>query len=278
MKGKDVELGTAVGVAAAQAIGEPGTQLTMRTFHTGGIAGKDITQGLPRIEEIVEARAPKNLSLMSEITGTVKIAESGDERKVAVVATDDTEEEPVAEYEVDPMAEIIVEEGQLVAKGEKLTSGHLDLTELLRTVGVTATKKYIVDEIQKVYSSQGVAINDKHIEVIVRQMFGSVKIEEIGDTEFLTGEVVTKATFEEENEKIIAEGGTPATARVTLLGITKASLETDSFLSAASFIQTSNVLTDAACSGRVDPLLGLKENVIIGRLIPTTEERAVLEE
>ncbi len=277
MTQKLVEIGTTVGVSAAQSIGEPGTQLTMQTFHTGGIAGKDITQGLPRIEELVEARAPKFLSVMSDITGTVKITESGDERKITVVATDPDEEVQSMEYVVDPVAEIAVEHNQLVAKGEKLTTGHLNLTDLLKTVGVAETKKYIIEEVQKVYSSQGVTINEKHIEIIVKQMFNHLVVEESGDTEFLPNTVVTKATFSEENEKIIAEGGEPATARVTLLGITKASLNTDSFLSAASFIQTSQVLTDAAASGRVDMLYGLKENVIIGRLIPSGE-RAQVEE
>jgi DNA-directed RNA polymerase subunit beta' len=266
---KDVEIGTAVGVASAQSIGEPGTQLTLRTFHTGGIAGKDITQGLPRVEEVVEARAPKFLSTMSEITGTVKVSASGDERKIIVIAADPSEDMQVVEYMVDPVAEIIVKDGQIVAKGEKLTSGHLDLTDLLRTVGVEETKRYIINEIQKVYSSQGVSLNDKHIEIIVRQMFNNVRIEDRGDTEFLVGEIITKATFGEENERVLAAGGTPASAKVQLLGITKSSLNTDSFLSAASFIQTSNVLTDAAASGKVDKLLGLKENVIIGKLIPT---------
>ncbi|KKS22248.1 MAG: DNA-directed RNA polymerase subunit beta' [candidate division WWE3 bacterium GW2011_GWA1_41_8] len=266
---KEVQIGTAAGVAAAQSIGEPGTQLTLRTFHTGGIAGKDITQGLPRVEEIVEARAPKNLSIMSEITGMVKISTSGDERKITVIATDKSEDMQTVEYLVDPVAEIMVQDGQLIAKGEKLTAGHLDLTDLLRTVGVEETKRYIINEIQKVYSSQGVSLNDKHIEVIVKQMFNNVRIEDRGDTELLAGEIVTKASYEEENERVLAAGGMPATAKVQLLGITKASLNTDSFLSAASFIQTSNVLTDAAASGRVDKLLGLKENVIIGRLIPT---------
>ncbi|RJR27452.1 DNA-directed RNA polymerase subunit beta' [candidate division WWE3 bacterium] len=271
MTGKIVGLGTAVGVAAAQSIGEPGTQLTMRTFHTGGIAGKDITQGLPRVEELVEARSPKFLSTMSEITGTVKIIQNGDERKILVTAADPTEEIQVAEYYVDPVAEIVVEDEQIVARGDRLTAGHLDLTDLLRTVGVDETKKYIIDEVQKVYASQGVALNDKHIEVIVKQMFNHVKIEDQGDTKFMAGEIVTKAAFEEENEEVLAGGGTPATAKLTLLGITKASLNTDSFLAAASFIQTSNVLTDAAASGKVDNLLGLKENVIIGREIPTGE-------
>ena len=271
MTGKLVRFGTAVGVAAAQSIGEPGTQLTMRTFHTGGVAGKDITQGLPRVEELVEARAPKNLSVMSEITGIAKVIKNGDERKVIVTATDPNDEPQVTDQNIDPVAEIVVKDGQLVARGERLTAGHLDMTELLRNVGVDETKKYIIDEIQKVYSSQGVALNDIHIEVIVKQMFNHVRIEDSGDTDFMIGELATKATFEEKNEEVLAGGGTPATGKLQLLGITKASLNTDSFLSAASFIQTSSVLTDAAASGKVDNLLGLKENVIIGRLIPTGE-------
>src|SRR3989339_35315 len=274
MTGKLVNMGTAVGVAAAQSIGEPGTQLSMRTFHTGGIAGKDITQGLPRVEELVEARAPKFLSLMSDITGVVNIVKSGDERKIIVIPTDRDEE--ATEYLVDPVEEIIVKEGEIVAKGEKLTAGNLDLTDLFRTVGVDETKRYIIEEIQKVYASQGVALNDKHIEIIVKQMFNHVKIDEVGDTEFMEGELSTKARFMEVNEEVIASGGAPATGKLTMLGITRASLNTDSFLSAASFIQTSNVLTDAAASGKVDYLLGLKENVIIGRLIPTGD-RARLE-
>ena len=266
-----VQIGTAVGIAAAQSIGEPGTQLTMRTFHTGGIAKKDITQGLPRIEELVEARTPKHLATMAEISGKVKVYESGEDRKILVEALKAGEDENVMEYTVDPLSEIIVEDGQEVVKGDKLTSGHLDLTELLRLVGVNATMRYMIDEIISVYASQGVSINEKHIEVVVGQMFNNVRIEDSGDTSFLLGETSTKATFEDENEKIIASGGNPAVAKVTLLGITKSSLKTDSFLSAASFIQTSNVLTDAAASGKVDQLLGLKENVIIGRLIPTGE-------
>ncbi len=274
MTGRLVNMGTAVGVAAAQSIGEPGTQLSMRTFHTGGIAGKDITQGLPRVEELVEARAPKFLSLMSDVTGVVNIIKTGDERKIVISPTD--RDEDAAEYLVDPVEEIIVKDGEIVAKGEKLTAGNLDLTDLFRTVGVDETKRYIIEEIQKVYASQGVALNDKHIEIIVKQMFNHVKIDEPGDTEFMEGELITKAKFMEVNEEVIASGGTPATGKLTMLGITRASLNTDSFLSAASFIQTSNVLTDAAASGKVDYLLGLKENVIIGRLIPTGE-RARLE-
>ncbi len=274
MTGRLVKIGTAVGVAAAQSIGEPGTQLSMRTFHTGGIAGKDITQGLPRVEELVEARAPKFLSVMSDITGTVNIIKNGDERKIVIAPTDP--EEDATEYLIDPVEEIIVKNGELVGKGEKLTAGNLDLSDLFRTVGVDETKHYIIDEIQKVYASQGVALNDRHIEIIVKQMFHHVKIDEPGDTEFMDGELITKAKFLEVNEEVMASGGTPATGKLTMLGITRASLNTDSFLSSASFIQTSNVLTDAAASGKVDYLLGLKENVIIGRLIPTGE-RARLE-
>lgn len=274
MTGEMVRLGTAAGVAAAQSIGEPGTQLTMRTFHTGGIAGgKDITQGLPRVEELVEARSPKFQAVMAEVSGNVKIIKSGDERKIIVIPTDKNEE--ASEYLIDPVSEIIVKDDQLVAKGEKLTAGNLDLTDLFRTVGVDETKKYIIEEIQKVYASQGVPVNDKHIEIIVKQMFNHVRIDSAGDTLFMEGELVTRAKFEEENSSVIASGGTPATGKLTMLGITKASLNTDSFLAAASFIQTSNVLTDAAASGKVDYLLGLKENVIIGKLIPTGENARI---
>jgi DNA-directed RNA polymerase subunit beta' len=272
-----VAIGTAVGIAAAQSIGEPGTQLTMRTFHTGGIVKQDITQGLPRVEELFEARTPKNMAIMSEISGSAKISINGDERRIAIIANDKSEDQQFVEYVVDPVSEILVEDGQLVEKGAKLTSGNLDLTELLRTVGVSGTAKYIVDEIQHVYASQGVSINDKHVETIVKQMFNIVRIESIGDTEFLPGEIVTRARFEEVNEAVLAVGGEPAEAKITLLGITKASLKTDSFLAAASFIQTSQVLTEAAASGKVDKLLGLKENVIIGRLIPTGAEAQIEE-
>ena len=269
MTGKPVAVGTAVGVAAAQSIGEPGTQLTLKTFHSGGVVGKDITQGLPRVEELVEARAPKFLSVMSEISGVARIEKNGDERKIVVIPVDPGEE--VVEYGVDPVEEILVKDGDTVAKGQKLTSGNLNLSDLYRTVGVDETKKYIIEEIQNVYASQGVPINDKHLEIIVKQMFNHVKIEDPGDTEFMAGEIVTRARFDEEAERVIAGGGTPATGKITMLGITKAALYTDSWMSAASFIHTSNVLTEAACSGKVDYLLGLKENVIIGRLIPTGE-------
>jgi DNA-directed RNA polymerase subunit beta' len=275
MSRKPVKVGTPVGVQAAQSIGEPGTQLTMRTFHTGGIAGKDITQGLPRVEEIVETRSPKTLSIMSEVTGTVKVKESGEERKIIVIPTDGDKEDQV-EYMVDPVSEIAVEDGQLVAKGDKLTVGHLDLEKLMDTIGIRDTQAYIVGQIQKVYASQGVSLNDKHIETVVSKMFNNIEIKESGDTDMMQGETVTKATFKEKNAEIMAQGGDPAKGEVVLLGITKAALNTDSFLAAASFIYTSRVLTDAACSGKVDELLGLKENVIIGNLIPTGD-RAKLE-
>ena len=269
MSNKEVMIGTAVGVAAAQSIGEPGTQLTMRTFHTGGVAGKDITQGLPRVEELVEARTPKALALMSELDGTVRIQKSGDERTILVRGVDVTGQDTINEYLVDPLAEIVVEDEAKVKKGDKLTAGHIDLRDLLSVAGVQETQRYIIDEIQNVYASQGVNLNDKHVEVIVKQMFKNVRINESGDTEFLVDEKVSKDSFVEENEKVLAEGGEPAVAELYLLGITKSSLVSDSFLAAASFIQTSNVLTDAAASGKVDQLRGLKENVIIGRLIPT---------
>jgi len=269
MTGKLVRMGTAVGVAAAQSIGEPGTQLTMKTFHSGGITGKDITQGLPRVEELVEARAPKSLSVMSEVSGTVKLEKNGDERKIVVIPSDPGED--VVEYAIDPVEEILVKDGEIVARGQKITSGNLNLSDLYRTVGVDETKKYIIEEVQGVYASQGVALNDKHLETVVKQMFNHVRIEEPGDTDFMSGELVTRARFDEETERVVASGGTPATGKLIMLGITKAALNTDSWMSAASFIHTSTVLTDAACSGKVDYLVGLKENVIIGKLIPTGE-------
>ena len=276
MTGRPIRLGAAVGIQAAQSIGEPSAQLTLNVFHGGGVAGKDITQGLPRVEEVVEARTPKSLSIMSEIDGKVLISHEGDERKVAIIASDSDAEVKSMEYMIDPLDELLVEDGAQVVRGQKITAGHLDLSELFSIVGAEKTKKYILEEILKVYASQGALINDKHIEVIINKMFNHVVIEEFGDTDFMLGELATKASFAEENEKVLAEGGQPATAKLTLLGITKAALNTDSFLSAASFIQTSNVLTDAAASGRVDSLFGLKENVILGRKIPT--EKDFLEE
>ncbi|MFH1565963.1 MAG: DNA-directed RNA polymerase subunit beta' [bacterium] len=276
MTKKPVLLGVPIGVAAAQSIGEPGTQLTLRTFHTGGIAVKDITQGLPRVEEIFEARTPKSLAIMAESSGKIKIMQDGDKRVIGIKSKTTKGEIAEVSYDIDPVAEMVVNEGDTVLTGTALTLGYLDLSTLMSIAGVRETQKYIVNEVQKVYSSQGVAINDKHIEVIVRQMFSKLMMENVGDTNLLSGEIVTRATFEEENERVLAEGGSPAEARIVLLGITKASLETDSFLSAASFQETTRILTDAAASGKVDKLLGLKENVIIGRLIPVGD-RAKLE-
>ena len=275
---KEVQIGVPVGILAAQSIGEPGTQLTMRTFHTGGIVGKDITQGLPRIEEILEARAPKSLSIMSEITGKVSIVEEkGGKRTIIVKAVDKDTEVPEVRYNVDPVSEIVVSEGMLIVAGEPLTVGNLDLSELLGVVSVVQTQNYIIKELQKVYTSQGVKLNDKHLEVIVRQTFNKVEIDKIGDADFLQGEVVTKDKFDEENAKVAAEGGEMAQGHIILLGITRAALETDSFLAAASFMNTSRILTDAASVGAVDNLLGLKENVIIGRLIPVGERARMVD-
>ena len=263
-----VKIGTPIGVASAQSIGEPGTQLTMRTFWGGGVAGgADITLGLERVEEIFEARVPKVQAIMAEIEGKVKIVETGDDRKVVIVPKNKSEDEE-AEYVIDTTMKLIVEDGQSVQKGDKITDGHKDLTELQRLVGVAGTKKYIVDDVIRVYSSQGVALNDKYVEVIVKQMFNHVRVEDSGDTTLMVGETITRSVFDEENEKVIASGGRPAIGNVILLGIKRAAIGSDSFLSAASFEQTSLVLTDAAASGKVDSLLGLKENVILGRLIP----------
>jgi DNA-directed RNA polymerase subunit beta' len=261
--GKLVEIGEAVGIIAAQSIGEPGTQLTMRTFHTGGVAGFDITQGLPRVEELFEARRPKGQAVISEMDGKVHISEDKGARKILVSGRDDEREYSVA-YGV----RIRVPEGERVSAGDRLTDGSVNPHDILRIKGLAAVQEYLVLEIQSVYRSQGVDINDKHIEIIVRQMLRRVKVEEPGDTEFLPGELVDIFVLEEENARAMAQGKEPATARPVLLGITKASLATESFLSAASFQETTRVLTDAATKGKVDPLLGLKENVIIGKLIP----------
>jgi DNA-directed RNA polymerase subunit beta' len=338
-RGKLVEVGEAVGIVAAQSIGEPGTQLTMRTFHTGGVAGIDITSGLPRVEELFEARVPKGGALISEIDGTAEILREGDSRRVKVVSSElyrdeyalvegaevvveneewvergallarlpqpaevkEGQEEalPVAadaeitarmagrvvrgrpdrlsiiyeereerEYIVPPTARIRVETGQYVHAGQQLTDGAVNPQDILRVQGPEAVQLYLVEEIQKVYRSQGVNINDKHIEVIVRQMLRRVQVDSPGDSDLLPGELVDRFQFEEVNAKVLAEGGEPATAQPVLLGVTKASLNTDSFLAAASFQETTRILTEAAVNGAVDHLLGLKENVIIGKLIP----------
>ena len=273
---KLVAIGTPVGVIAAQSIGEPGTQLTMRTFHTGGIVGLDITQGLPRVEELFEARTPKFAAHISEIAGKVKIEESPDGFLIIVKSTN--LKPPIEkEYFIPPTSELTVEDGQLVAAGTPLSSGYLDVKEMLSISGLRMAQKYITSGAQEVYESQGVAINDKHFEVIVRKMSDKVRIETPGDTVLLPGELIDKNRFEEENAKVLAEGGEPATAQVIILGITRAALYTESFLSAASFQETTRILTDAAIEGKEDKLLGLKENVIIGRLIPTSPDRAKIE-
>ena len=272
---KLVTIGTPVGVIAAQSIGEPGTQLTMRTFHTGGIVGLDITQGLPRVEELFEARTPKFVSQISEIAGKVKIVEGESEYIVKVKSTN-IKPPQEKEYKIPPTSELTVEDGQLIAAGAPLSTGYLDIKEILVISGLRSAQKYIVTGCQEVYESQGVAINDKHFETIVKKMSEKVRIESSGDTVLLPGELIDKNRFQEENAKVLAEGGEPATAQVVLLGITRAALYTESFLSAASFQETTRILTDAAIEGKTDKLLGLKENVIIGRLIPTSPERAAI--
>src|ERR1700716_1984170 len=326
--GKLVEIGEAVGVIAAQSIGEPGTQLTMRTFHTGGVAGVDITQGLPRVEELFEARIPKGKAIISEIDGELEIIRAEGTRKVRVISRDEFEvsypldakmtaivkskddvmegqelardakgnavrtrhagkvtvspkeitvrplDEEVREYSIPHQVRIRPEldrrDGQkvLIKAGQQITEGSISPQELLHILGKEAVQTFLVDEVQKVYRSQGVDINDKHIEVIVRQMMRKVRVDSAGDTGLLPGEIVSQWEYEEGNAKALAEGGEPATAQTVLLGLIKAALNTTSWLSAASFQETTRVLTEAAISGKVDRLRGLKENVIIGRLIP----------
>ena len=262
--GSDVEVGEAVGIIAAQSIGEPGTQLTMRTFHTGGVAGDDITQGLPRIQELFEARNPKGQAIISEIEGQISIAQEGKERQEITVTG--TVESRV--YTAPYGARLKVQEGDTVVRGQELTEGSIDPKELLKIRNVGAVQDYLLREVQKVYRMQGVEIGDKHIEVMVRQMLRKVRIIDAGDTDVLPGTLMDIHQFTEANREVILAGNRPATCRPVLLGITKACLETDSFLSAASFQETTRVLTDAAIKGKRDELLGLKENVIIGKLVP----------
>ncbi len=265
--GGAVDVGEAVGIIAAQAIGEPGTQLTMRTFHTGGIAsGDDITQGLPRVEELFEARKPKRDAILSEISGKVSLGENKKKREIVVTSTEDAHEQKA--YQINYGSRLKVTEGQLVEAGQELIEGSINPHDLLRILGVKAVQDYLLREVLSVYRQQGVNISDKHIEVIVKQMLRKVRVEDSGDTNLLPGSLVDIYRFEEANRNTIMAGGRPAIAKRVLLGITKASLATESFLSAASFQETTRVLTDAAIKGKVDPLLGLKENVIIGKLIP----------
>ena len=262
--GQTVQVGEAVGIIAAQSIGEPGTQLTMRTFHTGGVAGDNITQGLPRVEELFEARKPKTLAVLAEFGGVVSFARS--EKKTDIVITDD--EGNSKAYPVSRDTRVKVSEGQIVEKGEEITEGSENPHDIVRILGVRAVQDYMIREVQKVYRIQGVEINDKHIELIVRQMLKKIVIDSAGDSDFLPGSQVDTIEFTEVNERLEEEGKQPATGTPIILGITKASLATNSFMSAASFQETTKVLTDAAINGKVDPLIGLKENVIIGKLIP----------
>ena len=274
---KLVAIGVPVGVVAAQSIGEPGTQLTMRTFHSGGIKGLDITMGLPRVEELFEARTPKNTSPLSEIAGKVTIIEGEDSGvKIRIRTTTKPYEE--REYVIPASLQLLVEDGQLISAGTQLSSGHLDIKEIVRVRGLKEAQRYIVDAVRDVYASQGVPINEKHFEVVVRKMSDKVRVESQGDTNLLPGEIIDRVRFEEENQRVLAEGGDPATATVVILGITRASLLTESFLSAASFQETTTILADAASQGKVDKLLGLKENVIIGKLIPTSADRARMDQ
>jgi DNA-directed RNA polymerase subunit beta' len=262
--GQHVEIGEAVGIIAAQSIGEPGTQLTMRTFHTGGVAGDDITQGLPRIQELFEARNPKGQAIISEIDGVIKdIREAKDRREIEVQGEAESKV-----YAVSYGSRIKVSVNQVVEAGDELTEGSIDPKDMLRIKGIRGVQNYILQEVQRVYRNQGVEINDKHIEVMIRQMLRKIRIVDAGDTKLLPGSFVDMHEYEEANKEALFSGKEPAVAKPVLLGITKASLETDSFLSAASFQETTRVLTDAAIKGKVDQLLGLKENVIIGKLIP----------
>ncbi|WP_272796789.1 DNA-directed RNA polymerase subunit beta' [Butyrivibrio sp. DSM 10294] len=263
--GEAVQVGEAVGIIAAQSIGEPGTQLTMRTFHTGGVAGGDITQGLPRVEELFEARKPKGLAIISELDGKVEIRDTKKKREV-IVTNDETGESKA--YLIPYGSRIKVQDGVTIEAGDELTEGSVNPHDLLKIKGIRAVQDYLLREVQRVYRLQGVDICDKHIEVIVRQMLKKVRIDESGDTDFLPGTLVDVLDFEDSNEELISDGKKPAEGKQVILGITKAALATNSFLSAASFQETTKVLTDAAIKGKVDPLIGLKENVIIGKLIP----------
>ena len=268
--GEMCEIGDAVGIIAAQSIGEPGTQLTMRTFHTGGVAGADITHGLPRVVEIFEARNPKGAAILAELGGRVDVEQTERGPKLTVnpleVGSDGELAEPV-EYQLPRRTRLLVTNGQVVEPGDALNEGSQNPADKLALKGSTETELYLVGEVQKVYKSQGVEIHDKHIELIVRQMLKKVRVETNGDTDLLPGQLVDKVVLERENGKVGAKGE-KATFEPLILGITKASLATESFLSAASFQETTKVLTDASIEGKIDRLLGLKENVIIGKLIP----------
>ncbi len=263
--GEPVQVGEAVGIIAAQSIGEPGTQLTMRTFHTGGVAGDDITQGLPRVEELFEARKPKGLAIIAEFGGEAEIRDTKKKREI-IITNHETGESKA--YLIPYGSRIKILDGAILEAGDELTEGSVNPHDLLKIKGIRAVQDYMLREVQRVYRLQGVDISDKHIEVIVRQMLKKTRIENSGDTEFLPGTLVDVLDFEEMNESLIAEGKEPAEGKQVMLGITKAALATNSFLSAASFQETTKVLTEAAIKGKVDNLIGLKENIIIGKLIP----------
>jgi DNA-directed RNA polymerase subunit beta' len=263
--GKSIELGEAVGVIAAQSIGEPGTQLTMRTFHTGGVAGKDIAGGLPRVVELFEARTPKGAARLAKATGVLRLGE--DEGKgIPVTVVDDAGDEH--ETLLPLGARPIVTDGQEIKAGDLITDGPSDPKELMEIKGIRETQVYLVEEVQKVYRDQGVSIHDKHIELIVRQMTRRIGVQEPGGTDFLPGERVDSKVFRDTNRRMVEESKRPAEGRPEIMGITKASLATESWLSAASFQETTRVLTEAAIDGKSDSLIGLKENIIIGKLIP----------
>ena len=263
--GQSVQVGEAVGIIAAQSIGEPGTQLTMRTFHSGGIAGDDITQGLPRVEELFEARKPKGLAIIAEFGGRAEIKENKKKREI-VITNDETGESKT--YLIPYGSRIKILDGAILEAGDELTEGSINPHDLLKIKGLRAVQDYMIREVQRVYRLQGVEINDKHVEVIVRQMLKKIKVDTAGDSEFLPGTSVDVLDFNETVERLQEEGKEVPTGTQVMLGITKASLATNSFLSAASFQETTRVLTEAAINGKVDPLVGLKENVIIGKLIP----------
>jgi len=276
-KGELVKVGEAVGIVTAQAIGEPGTQLTMRTFHTGGIAGgADITMGLPRVVEIFEARTPEFKALVADVDGRVLSVEEKNKQKVIKIETNDGE---VREYVIAPNLAVSVSKGDLITAGQQLSEGHIDLKELFTITGnIDVVARYIIREVQAIYFPTGDSINDKHVELIVRQMFSRVKVLDPGDTDLVSGDIIERRRLWQENEKAKRSGKREATAEQLLLGMTKVSLTTDSFLSAASFQETARVLIDSATIGKEDMLKGLKENVIIGRLIPAgTGLRAELE-
>ena len=263
--GEAVQVGEAVGIIAAQSIGEPGTQLTMRTFHSGGVAGDDITQGLPRVEELFEARKPKGLAIIAEFGGIATIKDTKKKREI-IITNNETGESKA--YLIPYGSRIKVLDGAVLEAGDELTEGSINPHDLLKIKGIRAVQDYMLREVQRVYRLQGVDISDKHIEVIVRQMLKKIRIENNGDTDFLPGALVDVLDYEDLNEQLIAEGKEPAEGKQVMLGITKAALATNSFLSAASFQETTKVLTEAAIKGKIDPLIGLKENVIIGKLIP----------